>query len=86
MQASKIPGMADALLSDYVSLGIIEDAAAVAPASAAAAKPASSGGKRPEPLKRVPWLASLKGIRSPLLRLHEGEAITGQQSGMPLPL
>ncbi len=54
-----------------------------------AAKPTSGAGAsgRPEPLAKVPWLRALKGIHSPLLRLHQGEpppfrtypAIAGRQ-------
>lgn len=58
------------LLDDYVSLGILDNPAAAGAAAAGAPKPA--GSTRPQPLKRVPWMAALKGIRSPLLRLHQG--------------
>ena len=44
-----------------------------APAGASAlAAPAVEG---TELLRRVPWLRSLKGIRSPLLRLHQGARV-----------
>lgn len=76
--AAAAGGVAGALLSDYISLGILEDpsaAAAAAAAKAAAARAGSHGGggsSRPDVLERVPWLGALKGIRSPLLRLHQG--------------
>lgn len=57
------------LLDDYVSLGILADPAAAAGKKAAAATARS---QRPELLQRVPWMPALKGIRSPLLRLHQG--------------
>ncbi|PRW59743.1 non-canonical poly(A) RNA polymerase PAPD5 [Chlorella sorokiniana] len=55
------------LLDDYVLLGILEDPAAAATKKAAAA----ARSQRPELLQRVPWMAALKGIRSPLLRVHQ---------------
>lgn len=61
--------MGSALLDDYVALGLIADPAAAAAADAKAATPCASS--RPEQLKAVPWVGSLKGIRSPLLRLHQ---------------
>lgn len=64
-------GVTDALLGDYVSLGILEDpAAAAAKAEATAARRSA----RPELLTAVPWAGVLKGVRSPLLRLHQGES------------
>lgn len=57
----------DDLLGEFIPLG--EAAAAVAKPAAA-----TDAGQRPELLKRVPWLKALKGIRSPLLRLHQGGA------------
>jgi hypothetical protein len=67
-------GMAGSLLDDYVALGILEDPAAAAAkkVAAAAAAAAASSSSRPEELKVVPWLGALKGIRSPLMRLHQG--------------
>lgn len=62
-------GAVGSLLDDYVSLGILDNPAAAGAAAAGAPKPA--GSTRPQPLKRVPWMAALKGIRSPLLRLHQ---------------
>jgi hypothetical protein len=59
------------LLDDYVALRILEDPAAAAAKKVAAAAAAASS-SRPEELKVVPWLGSLKGIRSPLMRLHQG--------------
>lgn len=81
-----VGGMTDALLSDYVSLGLLGEPAAAAAAAPAPEKPARGGSSRPEPLERVPWLASLKGIRSPLLRLHQGGAGTGHRGRGSPPL
>lgn len=64
------------MLDDYVSLGILEDPVAAASKKAAAA----SRSQRPELLERVPWMAALKGIRSPLLRLHQGARGGGMAS------
>lgn len=77
-------GVADALLGDYVALGILDDPAAAAAEKAAATVRQSA---RPELLPSVPWMAALKGIRSPLLRLHQGEPHAqprAQQYGCPL--
>ncbi len=68
--AAGAASIADALLGDYVSLGILEDPSAAAKKEAVTARQSV----RPELLTAVPWAASLKGIRSPLLRLHQGES------------
>lgn len=67
------------LLDDYVSLGILEDPAAAASKKAAAV----ARSQRPELLQRVPWMAALKGIRSPLLRLHQGGCGCGARGLLP---
>ncbi|KAI3436347.1 hypothetical protein D9Q98_002400 [Chlorella vulgaris] len=67
-QPAGAPGVVGSLLDDYVLQGILDDPAKV---KAAAAAKAAARSSRPELLKRVPWLASLNGIRSPLLRLHQ---------------
>ncbi|KAI7844721.1 hypothetical protein COHA_001808 [Chlorella ohadii] len=67
VQAAAAGGGVGNLLDDYVSLGILEDPAAAASKKAAAA----ARSQRPELLERVPWMAAFKGIRSPLLRLHQ---------------
>ena len=76
VQAAAAGGGVGNLLDDYVSLGILEDPAAAASKKAAAA----ARSQRPELLERVPWMAAFKGIRSPLLRLHQG-GCEGRQSG-----
>ena len=65
----------DHLLDDFIPVGPAAGAAA-----AAAAAPEQG---RPPLLTGVPWLRSLKGIRSPLMRLHQGgrEWLAGGQRG-----
>lgn len=63
-----------------MSLGILDDPAAAASKKAAAA----ARSQRSELLQRVPWMAALKGIRSPLLRLHQGacwRVVDGPEGG-----
>jgi non-canonical poly(A) RNA polymerase PAPD5/7 len=63
------PSAAAGLLADYVSLGLL--AAPRGAAADAAAAAAAAARARPPPLARVPWLPALRGISSPLLRLHQ---------------
>lgn len=61
------PSLAADLLSDYVTMGLLAD-----PAAAGEAAAADSDGDGPPPeLPRAPWLSALRGISSPMLRLHQ---------------
>ncbi len=59
-------GLAVNYLEDFIDLGTTQEVVPTATTSAAGPDPSTA------PLKRVPWLSALKGIRSPLLRLHQG--------------
>ena len=59
------PSVAQGLLDDYVSLGLLDGPRTESPSDVGEAN------APPPELPRVPWLGALDGISSPLLRLHQ---------------